>query len=90
MGNEHGVGEGIRQSGVAREDIFLQTKLAAEVKDYEGAKAAIEGSLKTLGVDYVDLFIIHSPQGTIRFRHSARKRPCASKTWTRTLLRSAT
>ncbi|MEW9807888.1 aldo/keto reductase [Mesorhizobium sp. ZMM04-5] len=61
-GNEHGVGEGIRQSGVAREDIFLQTKLAAEVKDYEGAKAAIEGSLKTLGVDYVDLFIIHSPQ----------------------------
>ncbi|WP_226623595.1 aldo/keto reductase [Alloyangia pacifica] len=61
-GNERGVGAGIRESGVARDQIFLQTKLAAEVKDYEGAKAAIDGSLETLGLDYIDLMIIHSPQ----------------------------
>jgi diketogulonate reductase-like aldo/keto reductase len=61
-GNERGVGEGVRQSGIVREDIFLQTKLAAEIKDHEGAKAAIAGSLESLGVDHIDLFIIHSPQ----------------------------
>ncbi|APZ50413.1 aldo/keto reductase [Salipiger abyssi] len=61
-GNERGVGEGIRNAGIARDQIFLQTKLAAEVKDYEGAKAAIDGSLDTLGLDYIDLMIIHSPQ----------------------------
>ncbi|MBY5974524.1 aldo/keto reductase [Ferrimonas balearica] len=61
-GNERGVGEGIRNSGVPRDQIFLQTKLAAEAKDYETAKEAIQGSLDTLGVDYIDLMIIHSPQ----------------------------
>lgn len=61
-GNERGVGEGIRTSGVARDQLFLQTKLAAEIKDYKGAKAAIDGSLETLGLDYIDLMIIHSPQ----------------------------
>ena len=61
-GNERGVGEGIRACGVAREDLFVQTKLAAEIKDYEGAKAGIEASLETLGLDYIDLMIIHSPQ----------------------------
>lgn len=61
-GNERGVGEGVRNCGVPREDLFIQTKLAAEVKDYEGAKEAIQSSLDTLGLDYIDLFIIHSPQ----------------------------
>ncbi|GHH03469.1 aldo/keto reductase [Pseudodonghicola xiamenensis] len=61
-GNERGVGEGIRKSGIARDKLFLQTKLAAEIKDYEGAKAAIDGSLATLGLDYIDLMIIHSPK----------------------------
>ncbi|ARE41219.1 Aldo/keto reductase [Rhodovulum sp. P5] len=61
-GNERGVGEGVRTCGVPREDLFVQTKLAAEVKDYDGAKAAIEGSLETLGLDYIDLMIIHSPK----------------------------
>lgn len=65
--NERGVGEGIRESGVARDQLFVQTKLAAEVKDYEGAKAAIEGSLKTMGLDYLDLMIIHSPQPWVEF-----------------------
>ncbi|CUH81363.1 aldo/keto reductase [Tropicibacter naphthalenivorans] len=60
--NERGVGEGVRTSGVPRDKIFVQTKLAAEIKDYEGAKAAVDKSLETMGLDYVDLFIIHSPQ----------------------------
>ena len=61
-GNERGVGEGVRTCGIPREELFVQTKLAAEVKDYEGAKAAIDESLKTMGLDYLDLMIIHSPQ----------------------------
>ena len=61
-GNERGVGEAIRTCGVPREELFVQSKLAAEVKDYEGAKAAIDQSLETMGLDYIDLFIIHSPQ----------------------------
>ncbi|MGR3379315.1 aldo/keto reductase [Salipiger abyssi] len=71
-GNERGVGEGIRNAGIARDQIFLQTKLAAEVKDYEGAKAAIDGSLDTLGLDYIDLMIIHSPQPWANFAGDER------------------
>jgi len=67
-GNERGVGEGVRTSGVAREDLFVSTKLAAEVKDYDGAVAAIDGSLQALGLDYVDLMLIHSPQPWNDFR----------------------
>jgi diketogulonate reductase-like aldo/keto reductase len=60
--NERGVGEGIRACGVAREELFVTTKLDASHKNYADSKAAIEGSLKTLGLDYIDLMIIHSPQ----------------------------
>lgn len=60
--NEAGVGDGIRACGVPREQIFLTTKLAAEVKSYDEAVQSIDGSLKTLGVDVIDLMIIHSPQ----------------------------
>lgn len=60
--NERGVGEGIRESGVARAELFVTTKLDAGIKSYEDAKAAIEGSLETMGLDYIDLMIIHSPQ----------------------------
>ncbi|MCF1584106.1 aldo/keto reductase [Tetragenococcus koreensis] len=66
--NEHGVGEGIRNSGVAREDIFVTTKLAAEIKSYPEAVEAIGQSLKTMGVDYLDMMIIHSPQPWNDFR----------------------
>src|SRR5690606_29645277 len=55
--NERGVGEGVRDSGVGRDELFVTTKLAAESKDYEGAKAAIDGSLQALGLDYIDLMI---------------------------------
>lgn len=67
--NERGVGEGIRNSGVARDDIFVTTKLHAEIKDYEGAKAAIDESLEKMGLDYVDMLIIHSPQPWADFRN---------------------
>lgn len=67
-GNERGVGEGIRTSGIARDEIFLSTKVAAEIKDHEGAVAAIDGSLTTLGLDHIDLMLIHSPQPWDDFR----------------------
>ena len=60
--NERGVGEGIRACEVKREDMFVTTKLAAEAKSYKEAVASIDGSLKTLGLDYIDLMIIHSPK----------------------------
>lgn len=68
-GNESGVGEGVRTAGgVARNELFVSTKLAAEIKDYDAAAAAIDGSLKTIGLDYIDLMLIHSPQPWNDFR----------------------
>ncbi len=67
-GNETGVGEGVRTSGVPRDELFVSTKLAAEIKDYNGAVAAIGGSLQALGLDYIDLMLIHSPQPWDDFR----------------------
>lgn len=67
-GNERGVGEGLRASAVPREEIFVSTKLAAEVKDYDGAVAAIDESLEKLGLEYIDLMLIHSPQPWDDFR----------------------
>ncbi len=65
--NERGVGEGVRTCGIKREELFVTTKLAAEIKTYEGAKAAIEQSLKTMGLEYLDMMIIHSPQPWMEF-----------------------
>ncbi|MDO5374548.1 MAG: aldo/keto reductase [Corynebacterium glutamicum] len=67
-GNERGVGEGIRTAGIPREELFISTKLAAEIKDYEGAVTAIDESLEKMGLDYVDLMLIHSPQPWSDFR----------------------
>jgi diketogulonate reductase-like aldo/keto reductase len=67
-GNENGVGVGIRTAGVPRQDLFVSTKLAAEIKDYDSAVAAIDGSLATMGLDYIDLFLIHAPQPWDDFR----------------------
>jgi diketogulonate reductase-like aldo/keto reductase len=66
--NENGVGDGVRACGVKREDMFVTTKLAAEVKSYKEAVASIDKSLKTLGLDYIDMMIIHSPQPWTEFR----------------------
>ena len=61
-GNEAGVGEGIRSCGVPRAEMFVTTKLAAEVKSFAEASTAINESLATTGLDYLDMMIIHSPQ----------------------------
>ena len=60
-GNEESVGEGIRLSGVSRDDIFLTTKHWVTERGYEKTKAAIDTSLRNLGVDYLDLYLIHWP-----------------------------
>jgi diketogulonate reductase-like aldo/keto reductase len=59
-GNEESVGRALRESGVAREDVFVTTKFYPGGKD---PAAEVEGSLKRLGLDHVDLYIIHWPQG---------------------------
>lgn len=60
--NERGVGAGIRKSGVPREEIFVTSKIPAEIKSYEGAKKCVEESLDRLGVGYIDLMLIHAPR----------------------------
>ena len=66
--NERGVGEGIRTCGLAREEMFVTTKLAAEIKNYEEAVKVIDDSLEKMGLDYIDLMLIHSPQPWADFR----------------------
>lgn len=60
-GNEEGVGEGIRQGGVPREELFITTKLWNTNHTYDLTMRTFEESLKKLGLDYVDLFLIHWP-----------------------------
>ncbi len=60
-GNESAVGEGIKASGVKREDIFVTTKHWVTMRGYEKATEAIDISLKNLGLDYLDLYLIHWP-----------------------------
>lgn len=64
--NEQGVGEGVRTCGIAREKLFVTTKLAAEAKTYAEAAAAIDGSLQAMGLDYIDMMLIHSPQPWVK------------------------
>jgi len=59
--NEESVGRAVRDSGIARKEIFVTSKLQSHIKDYEGAKKAFDETLEKLGFDYVDLFIIHAP-----------------------------
>jgi 2,5-diketo-D-gluconate reductase A len=59
--NERGVGEGVRASGVTREEIFVTTKFNREWHSVEGARVACEASLERLGLDYLDLLLIHWP-----------------------------
>ena len=61
-GNERGVGAGVRASGIAREQIFVTSKVEAEHKSYAAAATSIDESLRKLGLDYIDLMLIHSPQ----------------------------
>ena len=61
--NEEAVGKAIAKCGVPRGELFITTKLWVQDASYEGAKAAIETSLNKLGLDYIDLYLIHQPMG---------------------------
>jgi diketogulonate reductase-like aldo/keto reductase len=64
-GNEAAVGEAIEQSDVPRDEVFVTTKLWIDDAGYESTKDAFERSLERLGLDYVDLFLIHQPYGDV-------------------------
>jgi len=63
--NEEAVGRGIKQCGVAREKLFITTKLWIQRNGYEGTMRALENSLKRLQLDYLDLYLIHQPFGDV-------------------------
>ena len=61
--NEKEVGNAIVQSGIKREDVFITSKLWVQDYEYEDALKAFDNSLKALGVDYIDLYLLHKPYG---------------------------
>ena len=63
-GNEREVGEAISRSGIDRSDVFVTSKLANDAHEPDDARRAFDGSLKALGFDYLDLFLIHWPLPT--------------------------
>ena len=71
-GNEEGVGRGVRASGIAREELFVVSKVAAEHKTYAAAAASIDGSLQKTGLAYLDMMLIHSPQPWAEWRGEKR------------------
>jgi diketogulonate reductase-like aldo/keto reductase len=64
-GNEEAVGHAIKRSGVKREELFVTTKLWVNDVNYEGAKRGFASSLERLGLDYIDLYLIHQPYNDI-------------------------
>ncbi len=62
-GNEEAVGKAIKNSGIPREELFITTKLWVQDQGYENTKKAVETSLENLGLDYLDLYLIHQPFG---------------------------
>ena len=67
--NEEAVGKGIAKSGIPREEIFVTTKLWRERLGYESAKKELEISLQKLGLDYVDLYLIHWPANAKNYKN---------------------
>lgn len=70
--NEAGVGAGVRNCGVPRDALFVVSKVAAEHKTYEAAARSIDETLKKMGLDYLDMMIIHSPQPWNEWRGEKR------------------
>ena len=79
--NESGVGNGIKNCGLARQDIFVTSKVAAEEKSYAAATKSIDNSLKNMGLDYIDMMIIHSPQPWVEFRGENNYRAENQEVW---------
>ena len=69
-GNERGIGEGIRTCGVPREELFVVSIVAAELKTYDSAGKSIDETLSKMGLDYLDMMIIHSPQPWVEVNQS--------------------
>lgn len=65
-GNEEAVGKGIKKSGIKREELFVTTKVWVSDMGYENTKKAFEESMTKLGLDYIDLYLIHRPRGDIK------------------------
>ena len=63
--NESDVGKAVKDSGIAREEIFITSKLWLQDHGYEAAKKAVDVSLQNLGVEYMDLYLIHQPYGDV-------------------------
>jgi len=63
--NEEAVGKGIANSGVDRKELFVTTKIWVENVSYEGVKTSFERSLNRLGLDYIDLLLIHQPYSDV-------------------------
>ena len=63
--NESDVGRAVKDSGIAREEIFVTSKLWLQDHGYEAAKKAVDVSLQKLGLDYMDLYLIHQPYGDV-------------------------
>ena len=70
--NEAGVADGIRASSIARESVFITSKIRAEYKTYESAKKSIDETLERMKLDYIDMMIIHAPQPWDEFRGEKR------------------
>lgn len=71
-GNERGVGAGVKNCGVSRENIFITSKVAAEAKTYDATAKSIDESLEKMGLPYIDLMLIHSPQPWAEWRGEKR------------------
>lgn len=71
-GNERGVGEGVRTCGVPREELFVASKVAAELKSYDAAAKSVDETLEKMGLTYLDQMIIHAPQPWGEFRGAKR------------------
>lgn len=64
-GNEEGVGAAVQKSSIAREDVFITSKIWVSNMNYERASASIDETLQKLGTDYIDLMLLHQAMGTI-------------------------
>lgn len=65
-GNEEAVGNGIKQSGIKRDELFVTSKLWVDDSGYENAKKGFETTLTKLGLEYLDLYLIHRPRGDVK------------------------